>query len=131
MWQELDLFNLCEWRDPEDGVLYQNIVARERVYDFLAGLNRELDEVGGRILGLKPLPSIDEVFAEVRREENRRSVMLAESPSNLAPENSALVARGPDTHGANRSKKNQSWCDHCQKPYHKKNQSWCDHWFLV
>lgn len=47
-------------------------------YDFLVGLNRDLDVVRGRILGRAPLPLIGEAFAEVRREENRRRVMLEE-----------------------------------------------------
>ncbi|GAV66115.1 UBN2_3 domain-containing protein, partial [Cephalotus follicularis] len=33
---------------------------KERLYEFIAGLNRELDEVCGRILGYRPLPSIDD-----------------------------------------------------------------------
>lgn len=36
----------------------------DRVNTFLAGINTDLDEVRGRILGRKPLPSIREVFAE-------------------------------------------------------------------
>jgi hypothetical protein len=48
----------------------------DRVYMFLAGLNRSLDKVQGRILGRKPLPSIREVFFEVRHKESRRKIML-------------------------------------------------------
>lgn len=46
----------------------------DKLYEFLAGLNRELDEVGGRILGTNPLPSLSEVFAEVRREKGGKYV---------------------------------------------------------
>ena len=49
------------------------------MYVFLAGLNKNLDEVRGRMLGRKPLPSLREVFAEVRREEGQRKVMLGEN----------------------------------------------------
>jgi len=49
---------------------------KERVFDFLHGLNIELDEVRGRLLGAKPFPSIQEDFAELRREESRKKVML-------------------------------------------------------
>ena len=41
----------------------------ECLYDFLAGLNRTLDKVRGRILGVKPLPALDEIFAEVHCNE--------------------------------------------------------------
>ena len=40
-----------------------------REFAFLAGLNKSLDEVRGKILGKKPLSSLHEVFDEVRREE--------------------------------------------------------------
>lgn len=40
------------------------------VYEFFAGLNRELDNVRGRILDRRPLPSTHEAFDEVQREEN-------------------------------------------------------------
>ncbi|KAJ1396328.1 hypothetical protein SESBI_32635 [Sesbania bispinosa] len=50
-------------------------VEKDRI-SILVGVNRNLDEVRGRILGTKPLPSIREAFAEVRREESRRKIML-------------------------------------------------------
>jgi len=56
---------------------------------FLVGLNQELDEVCGKILGRKPLPSMQEV------------------------ESSALVARGHEPEG---EKKKRPWCDHCRRP---------------
>ena len=40
------------------------------------GLNKSLDEVRGRLLGTKPLPSLREVFSEVHREESRKRVMM-------------------------------------------------------
>ncbi|RVW59741.1 Retrovirus-related Pol polyprotein from transposon RE1 [Vitis vinifera] len=36
----------------------------KRVFEFLAGLNRELDDVRSRVLSRRPLPSIREVFSE-------------------------------------------------------------------
>ena len=35
-----------------------------------------MDEVRCQLLGIKPLPVIEEIFAEVRREETRKHVML-------------------------------------------------------
>ena len=68
------------------------------------GLNQELDEVRGRILGKKPLPFICEVFSTVRREETRRKVMLkkVESKAELETESLALVSRGTDLDGEKR-----------------------------
>lgn len=44
--------------------------AKERVLDFLVGLNRELDDVWGRIVARDPFPSPDDT-SEVRHEEMR------------------------------------------------------------
>ena len=49
LWQELGLFNLPVWKDPDDVVLYWKMVESDRIYDFLAGLNKKLDDVRGRL----------------------------------------------------------------------------------
>lgn len=41
------------------------MVENDRIFKFLVGLNIEFDEVKGRIIGRAPLPSLEEVFAEV------------------------------------------------------------------
>lgn len=67
---------------------------KKRVFDFLQGLTKELDEVRGRILGLKSLPSLKEAFAMVRREESRRKVTLENNSTIEDPQlNSILVSR--------------------------------------
>lgn len=57
-WQQLDMFEEYDWKCPEDATKYREIVEKKRVYKFLIGLNKHLDEVRGRILGTKPLPNI-------------------------------------------------------------------------
>ncbi|KAG6479487.1 hypothetical protein ZIOFF_062953 [Zingiber officinale] len=52
------------WKSENSMHEYHKRMESDRVYVFLAGLNRELDEVRGRILGRNPLPSSSEVFAE-------------------------------------------------------------------
>ncbi|GMI84028.1 hypothetical protein HRI_002072100 [Hibiscus trionum] len=65
--------------------------------------SHDLDEVCGRILGRTPLPAIGEAFAEVRRDENRRRVMMGDNKDpkpvtttgHRPVETSTLVSRGP------------------------------------
>lgn len=57
-------------------------------------LNTNVDQVLGRILGMRPLFSICEVFSEVRREESRKKFMLGNPSNDVITETSALVARG-------------------------------------
>lgn len=69
LWQELDLSNEEDWECSKDSEKYKKRLENDRVYEFLVGLNRDLDEVRGRILGRRPLPLTQKVFTEVRREE--------------------------------------------------------------
>ena len=92
------------------------------------GLNKDLDEVRGRVLGTKPLPSIREVFSKVRREESRKKVMMGESSTVPLAENSSLAARGiQHPNNDNWQRKGRPWCDHYRKPGHTRETCWKIH----
>lgn len=89
------------------------MIEKKRIYKFLIGLNKDLDEVRGRILGTKTLPR--KVFSEVHREESRKEVMMGQQTgSQISPidlESSALAFRGmPFNNRDNKQKKGQPWC---------------------
>lgn len=63
LWQQLHMFKNRKWDCTSDSLTYKKIVETKRVFKFLLGLNKELDEVRGRILAIKPLPNIREAFA--------------------------------------------------------------------
>ena len=65
LWQELDQCYNGEWDCPTNSVKIMKKEENDNVYLFLAGLNRDLDEVEARILGKKPLPSLHETFSEI------------------------------------------------------------------
>ncbi|RVW65335.1 hypothetical protein CK203_058129 [Vitis vinifera] len=92
--------------------IQENCGTKETVQVFL-GLNRELDDVRGRIMGIKPLPSLREAFSEVRREESRKKVMMG-SKEQPAPtlDASALAARSFNSSGGDRQKRDRPWCDY-------------------
>lgn len=54
-WQRLDVFEENQWGCPDDAKKFREIIERKRIFKFLLDLNRHLDEVRGRILGMKPL----------------------------------------------------------------------------
>ena len=97
------------------------------MFDFLAGLNKDLDEVLGRVLEKEPVTSLDEVFAQVKREENRRKVMLGEEKDsiNTLMEGSALASKGGDNgyHGEQRTRRRMCY-DHCNRLGHTKDKCW-------
>ena len=115
-WQELDLFSNMEWKCAEDNAHYCKILEKERAFDFLAGLNKELDEVRGQILGKEPLPSVREIFSEVRREKSRPKVTLGEQQSSQS-ETSALVIHGEEAFQPNDQQLGKKgdcpWCENC------------------
>ncbi|KAH1056951.1 hypothetical protein J1N35_035016 [Gossypium stocksii] len=52
------------------------IVEQKRTIKFLLGLNKDLDEVRGRVMGIKPFPTIWEAFVEVQREESIKKLTI-------------------------------------------------------
>ncbi|RVW59644.1 Retrovirus-related Pol polyprotein from transposon RE1 [Vitis vinifera] len=124
-WQQLDIYEELVWKCPEDGLLYKKVIEKERIYKFLLGLNKNLDEVRGRVLSIKPLLVFREVFFlnSQRGKQTKSDVGNPKSSKNL--ENSTLVARGTQSNNINhQTKKNRPWCDHCRKPGHMKETCW-------
>ncbi|GMI75189.1 hypothetical protein HRI_001188200 [Hibiscus trionum] len=135
--QELDMYYEVDWGEGLEHTKFMSHLNKERLYEFLAGLNRDLDEVRGRILGRTPLPTIGEAFAEVRREENRHRVMMGDfkepkfwtSSGHRPTESSALVSRGPQSQknrvgndsGQSRSG-DRVWCSYCNRTGHTKEK---------
>ena len=96
LWQEIDLFYEIDWLCSTDSEKYKKMLEKECTFDFLQGLNPNLDEVRGRLLGIKPFPILRESFAKVRREESRKRVMLnppSQDSSSLDTRSSALVVK--------------------------------------
>ena len=118
LWHECDLFSDFKWHCSTNQLNYQKMQNTEQVFDFLAGLNKELDDVRGCILGRVPLPNFREVFNKVRREESRCNIMLNHPSQHAAPvnESSALVSKSGDSSWPSTppSRYNgRPWCDHC------------------
>lgn len=90
-WQQLDMFESHNWKCSEDSALFKKIVEQKRTFKFLLGLNQSLDEVRGRVMGTKPLPSVREAFSKVRDEGSRKKLMMGQySNSEAIHEGSAL-----------------------------------------
>ncbi|KAJ1413354.1 Gag-polypeptide of LTR copia-type [Sesbania bispinosa] len=129
VWQDLDLFNTYKWRSTEDAKHHQVTVEEGIIFQFLTGLNEELDEVRGRIIGRATLPSLGEVFAEVRREETHRNVMMGKTKVDpTPPETNALVVETAAFKSSTNQKNSSNlWCDHCNKPRHTRETCWKIH----
>lgn len=70
LWQQMDLTESRDWKCNKDEKLYRSIVENKRVFKFLMGMNKCLDDVRSRILSTKPIPTVRDAFSEVRHEES-------------------------------------------------------------
>lgn len=59
----------------EDTVILKNFIKKDWIYDFLAGLNSEFDQVRIQFLGKEDTP-LKETISLIRAEESQRSIML-------------------------------------------------------
>ena len=62
-WQEVDYYQNIQMKCSKDSAMLQNFVERERIFEFLARLNVEFDQVLVQVLRKEVLPSINEVFS--------------------------------------------------------------------
>ncbi|XP_073037355.1 uncharacterized protein [Primulina eburnea] len=124
-WQKVDILDSSSWKCPTDGETHRKIIETKRVFKFLFGLDKSLDDVRGRILSIKPLPSIREAVSEVRREESRRKVMLGHNTPGVH-DGSALPACD-NTEPDGKPPRTRPWCDHCRKPGHTRETCWKIH----
>ncbi|GAV79868.1 UBN2_3 domain-containing protein, partial [Cephalotus follicularis] len=76
LWQQLDTYRTHKPSILEELVTYQKDTEKERVYEFLAGLNPEFDQIRVQVLGKVQFPTLREAYNMVQHEETRRSSML-------------------------------------------------------
>lgn len=88
LWQELDHYRVFDMKCTEDAAILKKFITKDRIYEFLAGLNPEFDQVRVQVLS-KDTSSLEEAISMVRTEESRRSVML--EPQNI--KGSALITK--------------------------------------
>lgn len=105
-----------QWDCVKDNARHLRRIEKNRVYIFLAGLHKDLDEVKGRMLRRRSLPSFCEVFAEGRRDEGRRKVILGDN-DQASTQGFALVIKTSSYSSSGQPRQNKRgeriWCDHC------------------
>ncbi|XP_073295853.1 uncharacterized protein [Primulina huaijiensis] len=129
-WQELDQYHNDVWESQADFLRQKKREENDRIFMLLAEIHRNLDDVKGRILGRRLLPSIREVFSEVRLEESRRKIMNNNAPSAADPSSdmSALfIKRGEKGAESSGDKKKKPWCDFCKIFWHTRETCWKIH----
>ncbi|XP_058222135.1 uncharacterized protein LOC131332063 [Rhododendron vialii] len=136
-WGEFDYYQGFQAVCAVDAANWLKRMEKERVYDFLAGLDLELDPIRVQVLGRVPFPSLGEAYSIVQQEESRRGAML-HSPIS---DHSTLVATpqghfGSDSEPIFQGGKSQSGtssgppdraslqCDYCHNTGHTRDFCW-------
>ncbi|TYG79844.1 hypothetical protein ES288_D02G169700v1 [Gossypium darwinii] len=95
---------------------------KEKVHQFLMGLNEKYKTVHSQILNMDPLPSLSRVYAYVAQEEPQQLVVDSKLPSIEATtffnSNSKANTNRKSTSSQDLSK---LFCEHCKKSRHTKD----------
>ncbi|RVW85209.1 hypothetical protein CK203_046576 [Vitis vinifera] len=103
----MDYYQNLQMKCSEDAAMFRKFIEREQIFEFLADLNVEFDEVRVQVLGKEDLSSINEP-----RDNNFKGVNSGQGGSN-------------DSSKCDFSKnKDNVWCTYCKKPWHTKETCW-------
>lgn len=91
--KELDLCYNDNWTNAKDSVMFLKREEDVCVFMFITRMNKDLDEVIGRILGKTPLPILQEFFSELRREEAQQGVIMINMPYRIEHESSTMTSK--------------------------------------
>ncbi|VFQ81431.1 unnamed protein product [Cuscuta campestris] len=72
--QEIDRRRPNPMKCPEDMTIFTQIQQQNRLYQFLQAINEEFDVEKRDILKTDPLPSVEEAYAQIRREATRKGI---------------------------------------------------------
>ncbi|KAF3791705.1 hypothetical protein EJ110_NYTH13712 [Nymphaea thermarum] len=117
-WKELDYHVNDEWNCGSDHSLYWEKEWMDRTFLFLGGLRDEFESIRSQILNGDEIPGIEEVYARVESEEQRRQVMHFDTGHGP----SAFVSRASGT-GQRPARR----CTHCNKLGHSVDFCWDIH----
>ena len=125
LWQELDYYLSLELDGVHVPLKVTQLMEKGRTYKFLAGLRSEFDHICSMVISRTPFPTLAEAFSAMRTEEMRRKAM----PKERNMEASGMTARKDwkNSDKKKRDSKDDSWCDHCNKPRHDRANCWVLH----
>ncbi|KAK3405243.1 hypothetical protein EUGRSUZ_K01505 [Eucalyptus grandis] len=140
LWREVDFRRPNPMTCPRDIERYNALVQEDRVYLFLDGLDDRLDKVRADVLQMHPLPTVEQAYARVRREDVRQAAMLSSiEPSSTAaalskalqmvPLNTASGG-GRTNKGLKAKPKHPGGCTHCGNTKHTKDTCFKLHGYL-
>lgn len=124
IWKETDRRMSNPMECPKDKTTYNGILQRTRLYQFLAGINDDFDKDRRDLLLQRPLPTVDQAYASIRREIARRGIMNREDPTSGADDVGSGLAstkiRSEKSSLRREDDKARLRCSHCGGSRHTK-----------
>ena len=129
MWQELDYYQDFQASYTVDATVFHKLIEKERVYDFLAGLNDVFDQIGIQVLGRDPFPSLRQAYIYVLQEESRRNAMLlaiSNERAGMLVDLSTITTKLDVARNESMKELEQDnrKCDYCGKSRHTTDTYW-------
>lgn len=75
MWEDLDHYETFKPAYQKDAVSYKEKMEHTKIFEFLARLNADFEQIRVHIPSRDVLHSLNEMYAFAQSEENRKSVM--------------------------------------------------------
>ena len=85
LWKEIDRRMPNPMTCSRDITEFNKYIQRQRLYQFLTGINDNLDNERRDILNNEPLPMVETAYATIRREVARRRIMNNVSSPGTSP----------------------------------------------
>jgi hypothetical protein len=123
MWNELEVYR----PHTTDAVTLRKRVEEDKVFQLLASLGAEYEDLRSHILMSSKLSSLSAVCSTIQREEVRKKLMNAENKSLLSDAHALTVNRQPKAEGSYIGKRSDSKCQHCHYPGHVIEKCWVLH----
>ncbi|KAI3723909.1 hypothetical protein L2E82_35671 [Cichorium intybus] len=127
VWDEIHSINpiptcSCQGCKCEISKEFAKMREKERLYDFLMGLNEEYGAVKTQILSTSPLPSLGIAYHLVSQDEKQRQIGTVRNSGNNVAAFQTSGRFSPKSSGKTSSqttnKKKNEVCTHCQKTGH-------------
>ncbi|XP_076885610.1 uncharacterized protein LOC143535159 [Bidens hawaiensis] len=135
IWGEIERIDPNPMKCPEDIQIYTKIRSEQKLFQFLSSLDRKYEPVKREILRSEPLPSAEEAYAIIRKEENHQKILginpkdeqsgvaaglIATDPEN--PNGTGLAAKGVRRPQPPKPDKTHLKCTHCGMTRHTKEE---------
>ncbi|RVX15720.1 Retrovirus-related Pol polyprotein from transposon RE1 [Vitis vinifera] len=123
----LDLWEaLRDMPHTVDPVVLKKRTEEDKVFQVLASLGSEFEDLRCHILMSPELPSLKSVCSTIQREEVRRKVMIRETVTNSS-DTRAYIAHKNYEGKSIKGKRLDLKCEHCNAPGHTSDRCWVLH----